>query len=707
MNTEREISHYRKFISDKTLCFLLDRARPVAGVDGLCAIDPCRGLETAASLHFACELYAAVKDDLDLVLTQREIDRHFIDAKTQECVKINSQNNIPYADSAYQTVLAKQDERGRTVVGPLTDAYHRSAGPCVAELPDWLAPPHVTLFGPPDSAKLSINAMNSFHRAIKDEPRDVADLLTRSKSLPKWGADDEDSKTPLHGDLVLAGDNLKQCFDGTLRESEGDRTYAIKADKQALPIKRIPGLALPCTFLFYHGNPLPLHIYDFALHLFHCRMNPRALVFYIPKLENEEEARYLKKLISTAEDMIGNFCPSYQPGSVRLMVVIENPRAIFRVNEIMDTLQPYFAGASLGWHDYLASTARLFKEDAHYRIPVKSDPDIVIKYIKASHELLANVVGGRGGIKVGGMYGVLPLNSDLKSRSFQVTIKGYIRDVITQLKRNLNGFWVAHPDFVRIGLALVQGWREFQDGDQLPLENLVKALLLPHYHAEMLAFIYGADSEGLDCNSVNFPRALLAADLQESQLMSNSDAEEVRYNVFQTLQYLADWLCGNGCVALPAAIEGEMVRVMDDLATAERSRWEVWHEVRHGRFKSDDLVTIIAEEIDFITANRKSEQKQVQVVWNERTAKWYPVAVYLTVLMMTQTQPVEFATELLLPFTLDAVRASADPLAFICQLEGDKYQLEPEVKKMWDARLQPMLSLRPVDISQPMTEPSY
>ena len=84
---------------------------------------------------------------------------------------------------------------------------------------------------------------------------------------------------------------------------------------------------------------------------------------------------------------------------------------------------------------------------------MKADPNIVIKYIKASHELLAGVVGERGGVKVGGMYGVLPVGTDLHSPSFQITLRGYFKDVITQLRRGLNGFWVAHPDFVRIGMA--------------------------------------------------------------------------------------------------------------------------------------------------------------------------------------------------------------------------------------------------------------
>ena len=71
-------------------------------------------------------------------------------------------------------------------------------------------------------------------------------------------------------------------------------------------------------------------------------------------------------------------------------------------------------------------------------------------------------------------------------------------------------------------------------------------------------------------------------------MIANDDPEEVRYNIFQALQYLADWLCGNGCVALPATMtntagETVFVRIMDDLATTERSRWGLWHEVHYGR----------------------------------------------------------------------------------------------------------------------------
>ncbi|NDF15645.1 hypothetical protein EB061_10035 [bacterium] len=437
----------------------------------------------------------------------------------------------------------------------------------------------------------------------------------------------------------------------------------------------------PCAFLFYEGRPLPLHLYDFALHLHAHWRNPDALFYYVPKLENEEEAAYIRLMIETAEELILAEHPSYRKGSIRLFIVLENPRAIFRVHEIMNELHPYFAGASLGWHDYLASTARLFKNDGNYRIPVKADPDIVIKYIKASHDLLAQVVGSRGGIKIGGMYGILPIDNELSSPSFQLTMKGFIRDVITQMKRDLTGFWVAHPDFIRIGIALTEAWKR-KDSEPALLDTLVCALLQPGHHADILAFIHGPDIEGLKTEHPLYPRSLIVADLKESSFIANHDPEEVRYNVFQSLQYLTDWLSGNGCVALPAHLQGVPVRVMDDLATAERSRWEVWHEIRHGRVSLEDFVRIAHEELRFIRKDLSNDRKIVQVKWDHRTEKWYPIAFELMLQLMTDPEPVEFASELLLPFTIESIRRDPDPLAKIKSMCPGKYRLEAGLERL-------------------------
>ena len=679
---------YQAFLSSSLRQRLLAQAEAVPDVPGMRGIDLGRGLETPDALAFLARLYRQTRADLQRVLIQRAKDRAFIDQRGRAIASYNQKLGIPFLDPAYRTVIGETDENGRVVVGPLREDYFAARGDAVAELPEHLRGSHVTLFGPPDTAKMAINAMNTFHRKLPKEPAIVDALLRDSTERPKWGADDEDSKTPLHRDLVDAGANLSACFAGQLSFEDGQRgkRYQLERDHLAIPIKRFPGLALPCTFLFVDDAPVPLHLYDFALHLFHHWSREEALSFYVPKLENEEEARYLHGMIASAETLLREHHPDYRAGSVRLMIVLENPRAVFRVNEIMDALYPYFAGASLGWHDYLASTARLFKTDPDYRIPVKADPYIVIKYIKASHELLSEVVGPRGGIKVGGMYGYLPTDSDLFGSSFQVTLRGYIKDVITQLKRDLTGFWVAHPDFVRIGLALQEAWYARLAGDDAPLRKLIEGLIREPDRDSLMAFIDGQDIASLDSRSPLYARSLLVADVFESNIIANHDHEEIRYNVFQSLQYLCDWLCGNGCVALPAQVEGEPIRIMDDLATAERSRWEVWHEVHHGRVRLEDLVRIAFEELRFIREDLSTDKKIIQVRWNEHTARWYPIAQRLMLKLMADPDPVEFASELLLPFCTAVIRDADDPWAEAGRLEGGKYRFSPDLERLLGAK---------------------
>ena len=312
------------------------------------------------------------------------------------------------------------------------------------------------------------------------------------------------------------------------------------------------------------------------MHLYHCWENPEALTFYIPKLENEKEARYIKNLLVVAERKIKELYPTYSMGTVRVLIVFENPRAIFRVKEIMEELFPYFAGGSLGWHDYLASTARLFRMDPNYRIPIKADPDIVIKHIKTSHYLIAEEVGKKGGVAIGGMYGVLPEAGN--TRSYELAFIGFVKDVLIQLKRGLNGFWVAHPDFVRTGIALTLGWEDYvKSGSDTFLLKVIENLLPGEASTEkedILNFIKNDDKNIFKKGDALFERSLLAANIDTSKGSKNNDSEEVRYNIFQALQYIVDWLGGNGCVALPASLKSDngqetFVRIMDDLATTE------------------------------------------------------------------------------------------------------------------------------------------
>jgi malate synthase len=674
-----DILAYLDFLPEPLLARLAQDHEPVPGVPGL---KVARGLqrdfptlENPEVLALVAAIYRETRAQLDAVLTARKRDRALIDAATLACVPRNIGKPIESPD--YATAIGLRDPSGRLVIGPRDPVLDGPRPDVSVAIPPALAGDQVTLFGPPDSARLAINAMNAIHRRRPDEPDIVAELVAEA-DVPRWGADSEDSKTPRIRDLLLASVNLAGCFDGSLRlqDERTGKVYALAPDRRSIPIKRVAGLALPDGHHLLDGSPLPLHLVELVQHAFLHASRPEAMVFYFPKLENEGEAAYLATLFSAIERHLIARDPSYAPGTIRVLVVFENPRAIFRIREIAAALSPFFLGGSLGWHDFLASTARLFKHDPGYRIPVKADPNIVIHHICESHRILARELGGTGAMKLGGMYGVL--FSDDDPRSFRVSMVGFIRDVITQLKRGLDGFWVAHPDFVRIGLALVRAWRRREKDPADPsLGALIAALVTdPVELAPLMRFVEGPDVHGLSQDDPRYLRAVLAAELGVSEVIANDDPEEVRYNVFQALQYLADWLSGNGCVALPATLrdargESVFVRIMDDLATTERSRWELWAEVHHGRVSRERFAEILAEEVAFLREGRETPTHRPQVKWQGEAARWYPIAVKLLQELVLSDDPPEFATELLLPFTFDVVREAEDPWAFVMAMRAN------------------------------------
>lgn len=685
-----DVPYYLDFLPPAMLERLSQESEPIGAIDGLRVANGLRSefpnLETDAAMAFVCELYVEVKALLAEVLAQRLTDRAFLDRETEDCVKRNE--NVDYLSPDYETVVGKRDSEGRTVIGPRQGSeairHYR------VHVPERLRGFQVTLFGPPDSAKMSINAMNAFNRRPTDEHVIVTELVESAAEVPRWGADNEDSKTPIMTSLLRASENLIGCFDRTIRyeDPRNGKTYRLDDERLSIPIKRIPGLALPDGNHLLHGNPLPLHLFDFAMHLFHNWQRAEALMFYVPKLENEFEAAYLKFLVQAAEHKIKMLHPEYEPGTVRLFVVFENPRAIFRISEIADTLAPYFLGGSLGWHDFLASTARLFKNDPNYRIPVKADPNIVINHVRESHHLLVDALKPLGALTIGGMYGTLFEDDD--PESYQVSMVGFIKDVIAQLKRGLDGFWVAHPAFVRPGLALVEAFRQSsqtlqpsQWDDPHPNESVLSELieaLVPNESESkpLLAFVFSPDVPGLDKNNSLYLRSVLAASIATSDVIANDDPEEVRYNVFQAVQYLTDWLGGNGCVALPASMNNAsgqpvFVRVMDDLATTERSRWELWAEVNHGRVSVESFEQILEDELVFIQSGNQTETKRPQVRWEGAAVRWYPIAAKILRQLVLDEHPVEFVTELLMPFTFDVVRNSPDPWRTVNELCPGKY----------------------------------
>ena len=669
------IPAYADFLSPGLAAALLSATEPTAvpglrSGRGLQARFP--QLESAEVLGLVVEVFRAVGPQLAGVLHQRTLDRAFLD---ERCTALAAANlGLDFSDPRWSTPIGERDSAGRVVLGPSASGLV----PPLTTIPPFLRGHQVTLFGPPDSARMAINAMNAVHRRRPDEPA-IVDALV-GDSVARWGADSEDSKTPRLQSLYEATENLQGCFEGTIEVSgAGGKHYALAPERRSLPIKRVAGLALPDGNHFLEGAPLPLHLLELVQHAWLHRARPEALVYYFPKLENEEEAAYLAALLRETEAAIARRHAGFPAGSLRVLVVFENPRAIFRIREMAAALHPWFLGGSLGWHDFLASTARVFRNDPGYRIPVKADPNIVIRNIRESHRILVRDLGPGGAMKIGGMYGILPIEGD--AQSYSVTMVGFVRDVATQLKRGLDGFWVAHPDFVRLGIALCEAWRRRQaNPDDPSLRTLVSDLVDdPDELERLLPFVFGPDVEGLEPGHPTYLRAVLAADRGVSPLLANDHPDEVRYNVFQALQYLADWLSGNGCVALPASLrsargEAVAVRVMDDLATTERSRWELWAEVAHGRVSREAFEAILHEEVEFLQAGRSEPGHRPQVRWEGEAARWYPIAVRVLRQLVLSPTPPEFVTELVLPFSFDLVRDDPDPWARACALCPGRFE---------------------------------
>ena len=181
-----EIPYYQDYISEQLAEFLLKEATPVNGVPDLLEVGSSGGLESQAAMRFLTDLYADLEVDLKKVLKQRTTDRKFIDERVKACFEFNTNFHRDFLDPEYKTILGLEDASGRVVIGPHSAEYcEPRADKPIAAIPDFLKGPHVTLFGPPGSAKMAINAMNTYHRKLKDEPAIVAELLKTSSSVPK------------------------------------------------------------------------------------------------------------------------------------------------------------------------------------------------------------------------------------------------------------------------------------------------------------------------------------------------------------------------------------------------------------------------------------------------------------------------------------------------------------------------------------------
>jgi malate synthase len=401
----------------------------------------------------------------------------------------------------------------------------------------------VEITGPTDR-KMTINALNSGARV--------------------WLADFEDANTPLWDNMVTGQLNLKDALDRKIDfTSDEGKAYQLKPDAElATIVVRPRGWHLDEKHLLVDGQRVSGSLFDFALYFFHCAQRQldkgKGPYFYLAKMESHREARLWNDAFVIAQEVLG-----IPRGTIRATVLIETIPAAFEMQEILYELREHSAGLNAGRWDYLFSIIKKFRTRGQgFVLPERNAVTMTAPFMRAYTELLVSTCHGRGAHAMGGMAAFIPSRRDPQVNEIALA---KVRDDKTRESRDgFDGSWVAHPDLVPI-------CREVFDsvlGDQ-------------------------ANQLGKLREDVS----VTAADLLSIDKTPGGITEAgLRNNISVGLQYLANWLAGNGAVAI--------FNLMEDAATAEISRSQVWQwmhndiSLAEGPMITRDLVErLIGEEL--------------------------------------------------------------------------------------------------------------
>ena len=360
-------------------------------------------------------------------------------------------------------------------------------------------------------------------------------------------ADFEDSTTPLWTNLVDGQHNLYDAIRRTITFEQGPKKYAL-ADKTATLFVRPRGWHLPEKHVVVDGEISPGSLVDFGLYFFH---NAKELVargagpfFYLPKLESHLEARLWNDVFLRAQEKLG-----VPRGTIKATVLIETLPAAFEMDEILSELREHSAGLNCGRWDYIFSFIKKRANDPTAILPDRSQVTMDKAFLNAYVQLLIKTCHRRGVHAMGGMAAQIPIKDDA-ARNDEALAK--VRaDKLREVKSGHDGTWVAHPGLVPIALEV------FNANMKGPNQLDVKRDDVSIARAELLAVTPGTRTEA-----------------------------GLRHNVRVGIQYIESWLRGVGCVPI--------YNLMEDAATAEISRAQVWQWIKH-QAKLDDGSTISPE----------------------------------------------------------------------------------------------------------------
>jgi malate synthase len=375
-------------------------------------------------------------------------------------------------------------------------------------------------------------------------------------------ADFEDSNSPTWQNNLEGQANLRDAVRRTISfTSPEGKNYRLNPIVATLMV-RPRGWHLEERHFTVDGRAISASLFDFGLFFFH---NAQALIengtgpyFYLPKMESHLEARLWNNVFCFAQDELG-----IPRGTIRATVLIETILAAFEMDEILYELRDHSAGLNCGRWDYIFSFIKKFRNRRDFVLPDRSTVTMDKHFLKSYVDLLIQTCHRRGIHAMGGMAAQIPIKNDAEAN--ERALDKVRQDKLREVRAGHDGTWVAHPGLVPVAKDIFDA--------HMPAPNQI-----------------GKKRDDVDVTA----KDLLA--VPEGPIT----ADGLRWNIDVGLQYLESWLRGSGCVPI--------YNLMEDAATAEISRAQVWQWLRHSANLSDGQ-TVTKELVRSVIAEQKNKLK--------------------------------------------------------------------------------------------------
>ncbi len=355
-------------------------------------------------------------------------------------------------------------------------------------------------------------------------------------------ADFEDSTSPTWDNVVAGQVNLRDAVRGTISFENANGKQYVLAPETATLVVRPRGFHLEENHVLIDGARCSASLFDFGLFFFHNAHNLIANgtgpYFYLPKLESHLEARLWNDIFVEAQRLL-----NIPLGTIKATVLIETITAAFEMDEILFELRNHSAGLNCGRWDYIFSVIKKFRHDRMFVLPDRAAVTMETHFLRSYSRLLIKTCHRRGAHAIGGMAAQIPIKNDASAN--EAAMNKVRNDKLREVQDGHDGTWVAHPGLVPVAREIFDRHMESVHQLHITLDDVTVGT------ADLLEVPSGPITE-----------------------------KGLRTNLRVAVQYTAAWLDGVGCAAIN--------HLMEDAATAEISRAQVWQWIRHAGIHLED-----------------------------------------------------------------------------------------------------------------------